>query len=218
MSLEITHPEKPTEQDKIDDNDYMLPHTINGVLPDFTGLSGLYIRIPVLVEEKTISSPSSSVTFENLNGDNDKKYLLITDITLTRQSQAYSNLILKPNNDSSNGKSYTVGGVSGSNPNKIEANYIIIGFTDNSQTGIVNSIFNIYPITGKNRTALGKILSQRGTYISSYISSSYYSVTNTNITSFVIASTDGGTFTGTIKLYKFIDILLEDLTPSKAAP
>jgi len=70
MVLEITHPEKPTEIDKIDDNDYMLPHAINGVLPDFSSFPGMKARIPILIEEKNLVN-QGSFSFSNLNGDVD---------------------------------------------------------------------------------------------------------------------------------------------------
>ena len=214
MSFEIVHPEKPTEQDKIDDNDYMLPHQINGVLPDFSSFPGMKARIPILIEEKIISSPVNSVTFENLNGDLDEIYYLEAQLNTTNTS-ANDYVALLPNNITINQTSSHFwdwgGGVSRFNSNKL----ILFGrYGQQSIKGTARLIF--YSKTGTIlRTSKSQQEAYVGTSIFIGVASSLWNDTTTNITSLVIKHTnDSARFTGTIKLYKLVDINLEDLTPT----
>lgn len=56
MSLNIKHPEKPTESNKIDDNDYMLSHTITGNL-EITDLPDVLQDLLSTLSEKTFLLP-----------------------------------------------------------------------------------------------------------------------------------------------------------------
>ena len=197
MTLEITHPEKPTEQDKIDDEDYMLPHHIDGVLPqsnmDISGIEKLE-----LIEHKTPSA-QSSVTFENLNGDTDEKYLLILDLGFDTASNV---LTLKPNNIATDQKTslyyvYTSNHGNSNSPN------IRIGSSDNNKANRCRSKTLILAKTGNYRrfeTNINIYGVGNTTPINMW-GWCQWSDTTTNITSLVV-DVDVGTFTGDIYLYR----------------
>ena len=197
MTLEITHPEKPTEQDKIDDEDYMLPHHIDGVLPqsnmDISGIEKLE-----LIEHKTPSA-QSSVTFENLNGDTDEKYLLILDLGFDTASNV---LTLKPNNIATDQKTSLIR-VYYSSSSRTNASDIRIGTSDSNKANRCRSKTLILAKTGNYRrfeTNINIYGVGNTTPINMW-GWCQWSDTTTNITSLVV-DVDVGTFTGDIYLYR----------------
>jgi hypothetical protein len=214
MSFEIVHPEKPTEQDKIDDNDYMLPHQINGVLPDFSSFPGMKARIPILIEEKTFTD-QSSVTFSNLNGDQDKEYLLIGKTTQPGGS-GEANIILQFNGDTNTANYKGNRHYAGSSQGVRTYSYALLA-NDIGGGGSLSFIqANIIPVTGTLRHLSALFNGYKPSAPTDQYtvqSSAYYLETATNITSLVL-SASLRTFSGTIKLYKLVDITLEDLTPT----
>jgi len=211
MNLEITHPEKPTLQDKIDDNDYMLPHHLSGVLPDFSNFPGAKIRLPILIEKKTVTD-ASSVTFDNLNGDQDIEYLFVYDITHPNTS-AGGNIRILPNNISTNQRFAASGADYNSN-----GHYRWQGpqlyFAHFEPNLLIRSIGQVsfFAKTGLNRVSEGKNRfygSNNNIWIIDF--ASVWNDTTTNITSFVLSPDVSKTFTGTISLYKIIEIDIQDL-------
>lgn len=214
MSLEITHPEKPTIQNKIDDNDYMLPHHIEGVLPDFSGLSGNKIRLPVLIEEKTVTS-QNSVTFSNLNGNQDILYYIQLDGKIEYTS-GNPRIFCYPNNDSGNKNTTSIGANTGGNPFRWSGDPLMLAANNAGSPTYVLSEAYFSAKTGSYRKWLSRFTTHRnGNEIFIVENGGFYTETATNITSLVILNQLAGhLFTGTIKLYKIVDINLEDLTPT----
>lgn len=213
MVLEITHPEKPTEQNKIDDNSYMLPHDIEGVLPDFSGLSGMKARIPILIEEKNVVSIQST-TFNDLNGDEDKLYYIQLEGSIA-YSSGNPRIFLYPNNDSGNKQTVTITAISGQNPVRWSGDPILLLASNSGSPTHVFCECIFTALTGKYRKSISNftairnnnemIISKQG---------GFYTETATNITRLdIVSQTTGHLFTGTIKLYKLVDINLEDLNP-----
>lgn len=79
MSLEITHQEKPTINNKIDDNGYMLPHVVTGDLPDIWD-------DPIQTHDL---NDSLGVTLDNLDGENDGIYKVTGDFTVTSPGEVF---------------------------------------------------------------------------------------------------------------------------------
>lgn len=211
MSIEITHPEKPTEQDKIDDNDYMLPHKITGVLPDFSSFPDTNIKIPILIETKTVSTGVNSVLFEDLDGDNDLEYYIIIDITCTAPTGSIR-LNLYPNSSTTNIIGVQFGARTLSGPFRWDNNELLLGYAEVGTPVSVYATATFTAKTGKNRKFTNQFITLRGTQIFNVINTGFYTETSTNITSLLIKLvTSTHTFTGTIKLYKLVDITLEDL-------
>lgn len=202
MTITITHPEKPTEENKIDDDDYMLPHHVDGHIPEITPLGT--ILIPLLIETKNFEAVSS-ITFENLNGDTDEIYYIIGQY---QNSGTNIKTSLKPNNidtnqlynghqvfQSSSGrqanKSMMLSNSYSSASNKIRITAMLY-----AKTGLYRNIENRYSLSGPGSSSP---LNEIG--------NSQWSDTTTNITSLVIAPASG-TFTGTISLYKMVHIAI----------
>ena len=202
MTITITHPEKPTEENKIDDDDYMLPHHVDGHIPEITPLGT--ILVPLLIESKNFEA-ASSITFENLNGDTDEIYYIVGKYVNSGKNIITS---LKPNNISTN-QLYnghqvfqSVSGRQGStvmllsNSYASASNKIRITATLYAKTGFYRNMENRYSLSGPGSSSP---LNEVG--------NSQWSDTTTNITSLVIAPASG-TFTGTISLYKMVHLAI----------
>lgn len=199
MSLIITHPEKPTETDKIDDNDYMAEHNISGKLP-YSNIDLSGTEILELIESQIVSDVPS-VAFENLDGDSDLKYLLI--IKDFKQS-ANNYLQLLPNNLSTNQKSiayslrYNGQGV-------IAVSYLRIGTMGDSTNNSAFIKVYIHAETGKIRF-IEKICYVYGTTATMPTREDgvgQWNETSTNITSIVLTPSSGN-ITGSFYLYRVI--------------
>jgi len=198
MALVVTHNSTADGDPLIDGDDWNANHTLTG---------GGTFRIPKHIETKTLSSDSTT-TFSDLDGDSDLEYFLVADVSLTRQNKTYSNLQIKPNNQTTN-QNGTARETVGSNATVTIADPSIwIGSTSGSETARVNSETYIYAKTGGNRNFYSKWVRTGAslTAITSLVGR--WTDTSTNITSLVIAPTDGGTITGTIKLYKMVDLAI----------
>lgn len=207
MSIEITHQEKPTTQDKIDDEDYMLPHHIEGVLPDYTGLSGKTIQVPLLIEEKTVSDVSE-VVFSNLNGDVDEGYILVSDLILspgTPEQQIY----LKFNGDGT-ANNYTNNILNfattyGTSVNWSSPYCIMTRSYKSGSTVKSYSKTDIRTKTGHYRFYYSRF--NLSSPVNGWCSVRWNNLVD-NITSLVISSSIR-TFSGVLRLYKIIHIELE---------
>lgn len=214
MSLIITHPEKPTEENKIDDNDYMANHHLEGVLPDFSSFPNQKILLPVLIEKKTLPAGTTTTTFSNLNGDSDKLYYITGELSLVRPGTDVI-ISVQPNSDntSSNYTGVLLTWARGQNATRANLPSIETGLRL-CQTRIedINNFFHayLYSKSGKNRKYTSTPHGFGSSEVNAFIISSQWLNNSDNITNlkFVITS---GSFSGEIKLYKMVDILLEDI-------
>jgi len=214
MSFEIVHPEKPTEQDKIDDNDYMLPHSINGVLPDLSSFPDMKARIPILIEEKNLTN-AQSTTFSNLNGDQDKLYYIELKGSISYPS-GNPRIFLYPNNDTGNKQTVSVAAITNQTPQRFSGDPIMLLASNSGSPTHVLCELTLHAETGKYRKAISKFTTIRSNNEMWIVEQGgFYTETATNITRLdIVSQTTGHLFTGTIKLYKLVDINLEDLTPT----
>ena len=198
MALVVTHNSTADGDPLIDGDDWNANHTLTG---------GGTFRIPKHIETKTLSD-ASTTTFSSLDGDADEEYLLVINVSLTRNSQAYSNLQIKPNNQTSNQNSTARETIGSGATSTISASLIWVGSTSGSETGKVTGETYIYAKSGSNRNFAAKWVRTGAslTAITSLVGR--WTDTSTNITSLVIAPTDGGTVTGKIKLYKMVDLAI----------
>lgn len=211
MSFEIVHPEKPTEQDKIDDNDYMLPHQINGVLPDFSNFPGAKIRLPILIEKKTLTDVSS-VLFKNLNGDQDIEYLFVYDLTIPNSANG-GNIKMNPNSISTNQR-YAASGADYNNSSHYRWRGAQLYFAHFEPNLLIRTLGQVtfYAKTGQTRVNEGKNRiygSNNNIWIIDF--SSIWTETSTKVTSILLDMDVEKTFSGIINLYKIVEIPLEDL-------
>ena len=214
MSIEITHPEKPTEADKIDDNDYMLPHKITGVLPNFSSFPGQKILLPILIEKKTVPAETTEVTFSDLDGDTDKLYYITGDVLLDYPT---SDIImsLQPNSDDTRNHYQGVLLSWGTNQNPTKANLPSFekGFRlSQTKSRDTTTFFNayLYSKTGQNRRFTSSACSYTSVEVIVHINANQWLNTDDNITELKILVT-GGHFSGEIKLYKMFEVPLEEL-------
>jgi len=161
MSLDIKHPRKPTEIDKINDDDYMESHLYTGTvetdeLPSslqdlLTVLSGKTFQLPQLIELKTLSADSGPIVFSNLNGNSYTKLLLIGHLSIGSYSSDPV-LSIKPNNDNGNNYANSQGGYSTGGAwftNDSTNSMLTHGYANKvSQTFFE---CELYPVSGVNR-------------------------------------------------------------------
>jgi len=197
----VTHNSTADGDPLIDGDDWNANHTLTG---------GGTFRIPKHIETKTLSD-ASTTTFSSLDGDADEEYLLVVNVSLTRNSKAHSNLQIKPNNQTSNQNGTareTITSGATSTSSAWGEPLIWVGSTSGSETGKVTGETYIYAKSGSNRNFAAKWVRTGAslTAITSLVGR--WTDTSTNITSLVIAPTDGGTVTGKIKLYKMVDLAI----------
>lgn len=215
MVLEITHKEKPTETNKIDDNSYMLPHLLNGTLDSeyitdsaiLTALSGLTILLPVLIETKNLPPGSTTSTFSDLDGDSVEEYLIISKLNII-SSGSDKMVYLKPNNTTPNFMSrlYHNDSAKVVGANAFNFWFIFSSIFSEDTSGV--SYFRLYPKSGRNRQIIGTSEYLSTTHHSQQRSSGSWTNNTDNITSIVIECQSGGSMSGEIKLYKIIEITL----------
>lgn len=211
MNLEITHPEKPTLQDKIDDNDYMLPHHLAGVLPDFSNFPGAKIRLPILIEKKTLTDVSS-VLFENLNGDQDMEYLFVYDLTFPNSANG-GNIKMNPNGISTDQR-FAASGADYNSNNHYRWQGAQLYFAHFEPNLLIRTLGQVtfYAKTGQTRVNEGKNRiygSNNNIWIIDF--SSIWSETSINVTSILLNMDVVKTFSGIINLYKIVEIPIQDL-------
>ncbi|MCC7569982.1 hypothetical protein KO465_01390 [Candidatus Micrarchaeota archaeon] len=215
MTFEITHPEKPTETDKIDDNDYMLPHAINGVLPDFSSFPNMKARIPILIEEKSVPLDTTEITFSNLDGDTDQLYYITGEINLVRVS-TNGIIYIQVNNDDvksnySGVQIHYYNGSSGVTSTSIPTTELGLRvLQDRSGDQICDFEVTLYSKKGKERKyhAINHHYSPTVAFVTN--NTAIWKNTTDNITSLTFKKTSGS-FSGVIKLYKMVDINLQNL-------
>lgn len=184
----------------VDDVAWNDNHLIDGIS------EGSKIRLPVLIEEKTIPAGTTSVTFSGLDGDSDLEYFLEFDVYIPDTADKI--LSLKPNNLATNQKSARFGNWSGT---VSQNNYTYWWLTGNgwSKAGWAKGFVYIKAKTGGRRYYHGKDTWHNSDFSNWLIQEigGWWSNTSDNITNLVVAS-DSGSFSGTIKLYKMVDITL----------
>ena len=224
MVLDITHPDKLTPTNKLDDVIYAHSHNVSGTVDEdllsqtildklaaieslLEALDGKTFEIPVLISRVSLSSVQSH-TFNDLNGDVDGRYILeFTGIT----SRNFGKIIVKPNNIGTS--QLTIIGYWFINDiNKGRDPGFILGGTEDVSASQLHAKGILYAKTGKNRI----MESLYGNYGSQNIAPLQASAlaqwldTTTNITSLVITTNDptNQTITGDLSLYKIVEITL----------
>jgi len=158
-----------------------------------------------LVENKTQTIASGSMTFSGLNGDVDKKYLMIGNVNSTTNP---SNLFLKPNGLTTNLLRAGLRINSGGTGNLNAATWQLNGDTlaDNNQSCFALNIFAAKIIEGQ---ALRRYFTGTSTSLSSgtyeaLIISGQWAETATNLTSLVLEKDIGNITAGSnVILYKY---------------
>lgn len=220
-NLVVEHETKISENSKADDNVHNDPLKVSGTftknaisdlpiipanIPTISPIPAT-LRVPQLIEEKIITSAVNSVTFASLNGNSDEEWLLITDII----SNSAGDLYLKPNNAVSPYVSdYSLSSTIQSTVScgaGAPTGYIQLGFGDSAFQNL-HSETNIFSKSGKPRIFINKSFFRTNTKLA--IENHFYSWGNTadNITSLVCGIDGAGTFTGKIRLYKMVDMVI----------
>lgn len=224
MPIVVTHSDTLTPSNKLNDILYAHQHTVNSDIDSsdmstamqtlltnietlLTALSGKTVKIPVLIETKTLPAGTTTTTFSSLNGDSDLEYLLITNVTFDSCSND-STITLQPNTLTTNLSSVRHFVYHNSHSySKYDTALAIAtnGLKSDSQIVVETKI---YPKTGKNRSVISRSLN---TYSTSYRGVDdfvgVWGDSTTNITSLQLILSSGS-MSGTIKLYKMVDISL----------
>lgn len=170
--------------------------------------SGSKIRIPVLIESKTLAAGTTTTTFSNLNGDVDGEYLLrgVNIIFASSGSSEYS-LMAQFNGDTTASnyvsKRKYFGAAEGIQTLAFFLLVNNIGGT--GSTGFFEA--QIFPKTGVQRIGFSKGVGYSPGDQYSVLASCKWTNTTDNITAMTIA-TNGSSFSGTLNLYKMITITL----------
>jgi len=167
-------------------------------------LAGKTIQCKVLIDSKTITNVNS-VTFDGLNGDVDKKYIIEFEGSMANQSPDM-NIILKPNNISTNQMSSSFRQYTTNYDRMSSTNLILCGGGfQTALTGNFKSEFDAK--SGKNRRIITNYNYEdvTGNYSLGGEGNGVWRDMTTIVTSLVIATT-AYTFSGTIKLYKMVDV------------
>ena len=192
----------------------MLPHAINGVLPDFSGLSDKKMKIPVLIEEKTLPVGTTSIEFTGLNGDEDIEYILEGKITTSGIAND-TPIQLKPNNLATNQGSTCHYFIHNNHNSYGNLTYLLLARQHTTATFQMTILSRLLAKTGQIRVlkSSANIVVSNLSYYGQFDYAGFWTDTTTNITSLVI-SVGSGSISGIIKLYKLVEITLEDLTPT----
>lgn len=199
--MPIKHNMVAGEGPLVDDVAWNDGHIIDGIS------EGSKIRLPVLIEEKTIPAGTTSVTFSNLNGDVDGEYLIEGNVILVPTGS--DNVInLQPNGDT--GANYVgvcIAGLSTTTLGSSSTSALRLVQSNNVATSYGKFSARIYPVTGILRKFESIGSSQLSGRALSHVSSGHWTNTASNITS-LVCIVSNGSFSGTIKLYKMVDITL----------
>jgi hypothetical protein len=174
-------------------------------------LPGSTLRLPVLIESKTIDSGTTNVTFSNLNGNNDELYLISFDLNIV-VSSGRRFLRVQPNSDSAtNYNSHrTIFGTANVSDSP-DGSYMPICDTDGNYNTKNQGFAYLWAKTGEYRLLMSDSVftstahSNRGTV--SWMGNWKNSADNITSLKFIIS---GGSFGGKIKLYKMVDITIPD--------
>lgn len=191
-------------------SDWNANHVITGI-PDLYNQINGKIKIPVLIQSQTPSG-MSSVTFSNLNGDNDVEYRFEYDLVISTSADSY--LKVQPNGITSSQK-YTRLYASNYNGTSDQGTgvgaFILLAQSGWNKSCIVSGDMTFKAASGQNRRAYGtgSLICTDFSEMGTAFIGNYWGDTTTNITSFVLALTGSATMTGTLNLYKMVTI---DLT------
>lgn len=224
MVLDITHPDKLTPTNKLDDVIYAHSHNVSGTVDEdllsqtildklaaieslLEALDGKTFEIPVLISRVSLSSAQSH-TFNDLNGDVDGRYII--EFTGTTSGN-YGKIIVKPNNIGTS-QLTIVGYWFINDMNKGRNTGFLLGTTEDVSTSQLHAKATLYAKTGKNRfmeSLFGNYGSQSILPIQKSALAQWLDTT-TNITSLVITTTEptNQTITGDLSLYKIVEITL----------
>lgn len=224
MVLDITHPDKLTPTNKLDDVIYAHSHNVSGTVDEdllsptildklasieslLEALAGKTFEIPVLISRVSLSSAQSH-TFNDLNGDVDGRYILEFTGTTSKND---GKIIVKPNNIDTSQK--TAEGYWFANSiGRTSHPAFLLGRTEDVSTAQLHAKGTLYAKTGKNRI-MESLFGNYGSYRNSPLQHSALAQwldTTTNITSLVITTTEptNQTITGDLSLYKIVEITL----------
>lgn len=212
MTISIKHnfvsgKEDGDDATKIQPSHWDAEHNISGI--PFNGLIGSKVKVPVFIETKTPSG-DSSITFSGLNGDSDIEYIIEGDVDWSDVSGGDVSLRMTYNSIESNYQ--TTGGryVAGTHEvsNKSYQEIIMGGWSAACSSWFIT---NVKVKTGTIK--MGYV--QSGCYdISGHTTTNIYQTsqiycdnTADNVTSIVLTGVNGK-ITGTIKLYKLVEVTL----------
>ncbi len=164
-------------------------------------------QIPKLIEAKTGISGANNLDFTGLNGNADGTYFVECALSL---SAIDATVHMLPNASTANG--YSNGMISRqSSHSEVNTNYAFaiantLYSNSHGAEGICYGRTYIHPTTGKRRVSTTQ-QSSSGVDITSLNMMSHWTNTSANITSFR-AYVASGTFSGWIKLYKMVDLVI----------
>lgn len=183
--MSITHNKIASDQNKVNDDDWNENHVLTNII-DLE-----------LVETKSVSA-QSSVTFSDLNGNNSVLFLIYVNGSIA----SGGDLLLKPNNSSSNLKCFSSLHYCTSTYAWCSTDGTVIR-NDHAAAGTLIGIIKLYPKTGVPRQMLidGGFTKADLSNGDRQTGHQIWNNTADNITSLVVAVASG-TFTGEISLYK----------------
>jgi len=166
------------------------------------------IRLPVLIEEKTVSE-ATEITFSNLDGDKDIEYYL--EFYCYYTCTGYGLTYLLPNNVttdlSGHYHRFWAGSTSGSTyTDKIPLSYA----GANGNTVYLYGFVNMYVKKDSEKMFIGETTARAPDYHFVHMINGSWINTTDNLTNLKIKS-DVAKFTGIFKLYKKVDINLQNL-------
>lgn len=198
MALVVKHNSTADGDPLIDGDDWNANHTITG---------GGTVRIPVLIETKTLSAGTTTTTFSSLNGNNDEEYLIKGEIQYAGTSSGDNWLKLSPNASDSNCKSVGFWVDSGGHGQLTGQDYFYIAGNLSQNNPPVSFITTFNAKSGGVARVMMSNMIVGTTKINMTRTGGIYNDTSTNITSLVV-SLGSGSFSGTIKLYKMVDLTI----------
>lgn len=159
-----------------------------------------------LVEEKSIGSGTSSVTFSNLDGDAAGEYMIEYGLNIVQNPGYAQTIHILPNNDSSTARRSGVMYRTAAGYYTTVLNYLVLYYSSYTLVNqFVQGVLFLNAATGFIRVGHGMYSSYGSdvAYLAAKFSTEWGDTSN-NITSLVITA-DSGTFGGTgnyIRLYK----------------
>ena len=172
--------------------------------PGFT--SGTY-QIKKLIEKKTVSNVATA-SFSNLDGDTDEIYVIFADVNLQYVS-GDTQLMLVPNSSNSNMGGLEYCFYDNAGRGYINQTVLQLCRTHNSESirAIVDTAV-FYAKSGKKRLFKSKWIGKTANYFISADEIEFWANTADNVTRIDISTNNNTTFSGTIKLYKLVDMVV----------
>lgn len=211
--FEITHPDILSPTNKLDDKIYAKKHNFSGQLPlenlpdaiqsIIDQLSGKTLLGYELVEEKNLPAGTTTCTFDGLDGDVDEEYLIEFNVTCTIAIQDKS-IGIFPNGVTTNLMSSIIRNwESGQDRRSINTSLCLIYHGLVGDTLYQNGEMKLFAKTGRPRLGYGRMASSAATGVMNATSSCRWNDSETKITNLVFRH-EGGSFSGTIRLWKKI--------------